>query len=80
MKNYWALIKQSVAVISTHIADISYNEDENLLIVTWKNGRRYEYTNVPKGVYEEFLNSSSRGEFFNKVIRTNKDYEFQEIM
>jgi hypothetical protein len=78
MKNYWALIKLAVAVNSSHIADVAYNEADQTLIVTWKNGRRYEYTNVPKNLYEEFLSAPSQGKFFNENIRNN--YEFQEIM
>lgn len=47
------------------------------LIVTFKNGRRYQYEGVPADLYNELLKSNSKGRFFNSNIRD--EYSFTEV-
>lgn len=47
------------------------------MIVEFKKGGKYEYSNVPLSVIQDFLNSSSVGRFFNEEIRGN--YEEKKL-
>ena len=57
------------SVDSSFISEIDYHEKLFILDVKLKNGRTYSYRDVPKRVYNAFLNSDSKGEFFNKNIK-----------
>jgi hypothetical protein len=48
-----------------------------VLEIQFESGRVYQYFNVPEDVYEEMLNSDSKGKYFNSHIRGK--YEYQEI-
>lgn len=78
MKNYWAMIKLAVAVSSSHVADLIYDEADQVLTITWQNGRRYEYYDVPKHVYEEFMAAGSKGEYLNKVFKP-MEFKYKEV-
>lgn len=44
-------------------------EDIGLLNVTFKNGKKYSYPQVPKKLVTEVLESESIGKAFNKLIK-----------
>lgn len=54
---------------SSMILAISYESDEQLLIIEFQNGKTYEYRLVPKSVFLEFCDASSAGEFFPVCVR-----------
>jgi KTSC domain len=62
------------AVNSSAIALIGYDEDDRTLHVTFTSGRGYEFYGVPIGVYESFMGASSKGRFFNQVIKDKYSY------
>jgi hypothetical protein len=62
---------------STAIADIEYEAERDLLVVTFITGRVYEYRDVPADVAASFQSASSKGAFFNAEIRDR--YVFREI-
>jgi hypothetical protein len=39
------------------------------LTVVFAGGGRYEYADVPRGVYDQFMAAESKGGFFAKYIR-----------
>ncbi|MDA9499550.1 KTSC domain containing protein [Bradyrhizobium sp. CCBAU 11357] len=57
------------AVASSHIASIGYSPGSEILEVEFRNGTIYEYYNVPEVIYEQLMNASSIGQFFNANIR-----------
>lgn len=66
MKNYnWQWVN------STAIDKIAYDESDRELLVGFKNGTEYYFTCFPKALYEEFFDSFSKGEFFNKRIKND---------
>ena len=73
---YRKIIKQAVQVISSSISDVEYEVGSKVMTVKFKNGRTYEYANVPREVFQELLTSDSKGRFFNQNIRDN--YTFKE--
>ena len=58
-------------VDSSWMKGINYFEPREWLTIQLKDGREYTFANVPKSVYEEFIDSKSKGAFFNKIIRKN---------
>lgn len=73
-----------VSVESTNIVAIGYGETRlslssksiPVLRVQFNNGI-YDYYNVSKEVYEDFLKAESKGSYFHKNI--NKKYDFEKI-
>lgn len=65
-----------VAVISSCIAGVSYNEQTQALYVAFKKGKLYVFHEVPQIEYTAFLNASSKGRYlsvlFNRYEYTSK--------
>jgi hypothetical protein len=58
-----------VSVDSSCITDVAYHDLSEIFEIRFKNGREYTYMGLPKGVYEEFMASDSKGRFYNSVIK-----------
>lgn len=54
---------------STVIRSFNYDAKRRSLHVTFQTGRRYVYNDVPEEVYRAMRASSSKGEYFNGMIR-----------
>lgn len=52
---------------------ISVGHDGTNLYVNYKSGT-YKYDNVDKKLYEDLLNSSSKGQFMNENIKGKYNY------
>lgn len=60
---------------SQSLAAIAYDSDAALLEVKFKiSGRIYAYLEVQKELYLKFINSKSKGQFFNKFIKLKHKY------
>lgn len=57
------------AVQSRDLAIVGYDNDQALLEVTFRNGGVYEYLDVPVEIYEQLMNASSHGIYFNQNIK-----------
>ena len=57
------------AVQSSTITSVGYDTDTQTLEIEFKRGGVYQYMEVPKDVYEEFISEGSMGQFFNTFIR-----------
>lgn len=64
-------------VSSSNIQSIGYDPQTATLEVEFTSGEVYQYFNVPEYLYQQFLNTSSHGEFLNDNIRYN--YRYQKI-
>lgn len=60
---------------SSHIAETSYDQDNEALTVTFSDGRQYVYQGVPRGRYTSFITAPSKGRAFNALIRDGYPYE-----
>jgi len=58
-----------VPVSSSMIASIGYEPQSLVLEVEFNNGSVYQYTDVPEGEYESFLNADSKGAYFHTNIK-----------
>ena len=65
---------EMVKVLSSQIAELGYDDVQKTLYVEFKKGGRYSYRDVPKEVYDEFLNAESIGAYFFKNIKGKYEY------
>jgi lysyl-tRNA synthetase class 2 len=56
-------------VDSTAISAIDYDAERAKLLVRFVSGERYVYVGVPGEVHRSFLESDSKGRFFQAEIR-----------
>ena len=56
-------------VDSSFIESIGFNLEEGILGIKMSSGREYYYSGVPKTIFEDFLNSPSKGQFFSKSVK-----------
>ena len=54
---------------SAVIRRMSYNKKLKRLIVIFHGNRRYDYTNVPQTVWDNFKKTRSIGKFYNRYIK-----------
>lgn len=64
-----------VKVDSSNIDRIGYDARNKSLDVLFKNGGRYRYKQVPKGVYTALSMAESVGSYLHKNIKPNYEYE-----
>jgi hypothetical protein len=56
-------------VASSAIGDIAYDPATSALFITFVDGDRYRYDDVPPAVHRAFLAADSKGRFFAARIR-----------
>jgi hypothetical protein len=64
-------------VDSSNIAAIGYEPATETMCVQFKNGAAYIYLDVKPEVYQEFLDSESKGKFLAQTIKGK--YESEKI-
>jgi hypothetical protein len=62
---------------SSVVAAIRYDTGTSTLRVIYVSGSVYDYKEVPEKVYKDMRTAFSKGEFLNKHIKPN--YEFEKI-
>ncbi len=62
---------------SSVVAAIRYDASLSKLRVVYVSGSIYDYKEVPEKVYNQMKKASSKGEFLNKEVKPN--YEFEKI-
>lgn len=60
---------EMIAVQSTNVEAVGYDDGASALHVRFKNGDTYVYQNVPKQVFEELMAADSKGSYVNRVLR-----------
>jgi len=58
-----------VDVKSNNISKIGYNQEKQILRVEFANTGLYQYSEVPKTIYDEMVINESVGTYFSKNIR-----------
>ena len=64
-------------VNSSQISYIGFDDENNILYVTFKNNKTYEYSDVPYVTWKALKNAPSIGSYFSSNIK-NK-YKSKEI-
>jgi hypothetical protein len=63
-----------IPVISSNIGSIGYDSETQTLEIEFLKGSLYQYFDVPQVIYEEFLNSDSKGKYLVTLIKGNYRY------
>ena len=66
---------EMISVVSSNVIAVGYKD--NKLYVDFASGR-YEYDNVPKEIYDNFLTAESKGKYMWKYVRGK--YEYRRIL
>lgn len=66
------------SVTSSNLASIGYDAENKILEVEFNHGGVYQYFGVPENVYEELMNASSHGQYFDRNIK-KAGYRFIKI-
>lgn len=54
---------------SSNLASVGYDSDSLVLEVEFKNGKVYQYFDVPQSTYDEMMGSASKGSYLNNVVK-----------
>ncbi len=65
---------QREPVASSNLISVGYDDTSQTLEVEFKNGTIYQYYNVGRNIYEEFLASPSKGQFLAYQIKNGFPY------
>jgi hypothetical protein len=68
-------LPEMIAVSSSNVESIGYDENIESLYVKFINGSIYEYKNVPKMVFEQLLFAPSIGSYMHRNIKGSFAYE-----
>jgi hypothetical protein len=71
------MIPKMTAIKSSHVAEIGYDENRQLLYVKFARNTMYVYRDVPVEVYRELMKSSSKGIYLDEFVKTN--YRFKKV-
>lgn len=69
------MIRESVTSIM--ITSFGYDGDGAILVIEFRNGRTYNYFDVPEFLYRGFALASSKGQYFTQ--RIDGRFRFEEI-
>jgi hypothetical protein len=64
---------KTIPVVSNTLRTVGYDTDRQLLQIEFQNRSIYQYFEVPQAVYEELMQASSKGAYFNRSIRPHFD-------
>jgi len=59
---------EMISVISSAIRKIGYDPDTMRMKITFKQGTTYLFCRVPQDLFDRFINSRSKGTFYNRYI------------
>ena len=58
-----------ISVSSSAISDIGYDKNTKQMKITFKQGKTYDYCNVPESIFNAFLNATSIGIYYDQNIK-----------
>ena len=67
-----------VALKSSTLAAIQYDEGTSALSVRFKGGGEYEYSGVPENIYQGILKAASAGKYFDLHVKKG-GYRFRQV-
>lgn len=76
-KRVWDVVDegQTVAVRSSNLRLVEYDNDSRELLVEFVKGPTYRYFDVPERVVENLMTAPSTGVYFHQAIRFSYIYE-----
>ena len=61
-------------VQSSALRSVGYDGGQQTLVITFQSGGTYEYSGVPRSVYEELMRAPSKGTYFNAHVKGQYSY------
>ena len=74
MNWYKVARKKWKQVDSTLITEVAYDSPLQVLSLRLRGGKVYNFKDVTKDIYKALLKSSSKGRFFNNMIKDNYEW------
>ena len=65
-------------VDSSNLSKIGYDSEQELLVVEFVKGGRYEYKGVPAKIFETIMNAPSKGSAFHRYIKS-RGYKYKKV-
>jgi hypothetical protein len=65
---------ERITVDSSNLVSVGYDEESSILEVEFNSGS-YQYFGVPAYVFEELMNSDSKGSYLHRNIKNIYNYE-----
>lgn len=62
-------IMNHIRVSSSNLYSVGYDPASMRLQIAFRNGRLYEYENVPQNIYDGLMSAGSHGRYFDRFIR-----------
>ena len=62
---------------SSNLVKTEYDTESKVLVVEFKGGIKYQYSDIPHQLYTQFRMSPSQGSFFNTKI--SKTFKYQKL-
>ncbi|MCK5601397.1 KTSC domain-containing protein [Candidatus Pacearchaeota archaeon] len=62
---------EMIDVQSSNLSQVGYDAETQTLGIVFKSGVLYHYENVPQEVFDELIEASSAGRYFNTQIRNS---------
>lgn len=69
---------ERVAVQSTNLSSVGYDETESTLEIEFHHGGIYQYARVPAHVHASLMSASSKGSYFAQNIKS-AGYPYKKI-
>jgi len=66
------------SVESSNLASIGYDAENEILEIEFNHGGIYQYFDVPENIYEELMNASSHGQYFDRNIKKSV-YRYSKV-
>ncbi|MBU0712967.1 KTSC domain-containing protein [bacterium] len=60
---------EMIFIDSSNIEAIGYDVDTQELHIQFLSGGYYIYNNVPRAIYDDLMNASSKGSFLNREVK-----------
>ena len=64
-------------VVSSNVKSVGYDDEESVLEVEFMSGGVYQYSDVPRDVFEGFFMASSVGRYLHQNVKGV--YEFERV-
>lgn len=58
-----------IRIESSAISGVGYDEKHQTMTVKFVGGKKYQYQNVPKNIFENLTNAESSGKFINMEVK-----------
>ena len=68
------ILMEKYSVVSSNISSIGYDPSLDTLEVEFWNGSIYQYYNVPRNIYEQLMETPSKGRFLHAKIKNTYPY------